>query len=59
MVVIAHVVDLVCTPKKPGPAAVADTYMPLKCRQTGRQPCKQGTCAIPNHGPCQQKHFIS
>lgn len=40
LVVIAHVVDLVCTPKKPGPVAVFDTYMPLKCRQTDRQAYK-------------------
>lgn len=30
LAVIAHVVDLVCTPKKPGPVALSDTYMPLK-----------------------------
>lgn len=62
-VVIAHVVDLVCTPKKPGPVAGSDTYMPLKCRQldrkTDRQPEKQGTCAISHHSVCQQQHFIS
>lgn len=37
LAVIAHVVDLVCTPKKPGPVALSDTYMPLKWRQTERQ----------------------
>lgn len=37
LVVIAHVVVLVCTTKKPGPLAVSDTYMPLKCRQTDRR----------------------
>lgn len=36
LVVIAHVIVLVCTTKKPGPLAVSDTYMPLKCRQTDR-----------------------
>ncbi len=41
LVVIAHVVDLVCTPEKPGPVAVSDTYMPLKCSQAGRQTDRQ------------------
>lgn len=44
LVVIAHVVVLVCTTKKPGPLAVSDTYMPLKCRQTDRRQSRnQGT----------------
>lgn len=46
LVVIAHVVDLVCTTKEHGPVAVSDAYLSLKCRQTHGQKTGQSrhTC---------------
>ena len=43
LVVIAHVVELVCTPKKPGQAAVSDTYLWNAGRQADRQIDRQRT----------------
>lgn len=56
LVVIAHVVDLVCTPKKPGPVAVSDTCMPLNCRQTERQ---KGNRTNRAHVPFQITDYAS
>lgn len=56
LVAIAHVVDLVCTPKKPGPVAVSDAYMPLKCRQTDRQTVNRTNRA---HVPFQVTAYAS
>lgn len=50
MVVIAHVVDLVCTPTKSGPVAVSDTYVHFFEVQTERL---TGNDANRAHGPFQ------